>query len=505
MAPGISAVPPTTSPLESPNANILPAKDEPSRREYARRLQPLPYRLQSTHSQDIHDVVCVGFGPASLAIAIALFDLLNPEFSAIGNEYNPKVRFIERQGKFGWHAGMLLPGAKMQISFIKDLATLRNPCSPFTFLNYLRQHNRLVQFANLGTFLPSRLEFEDYMRWASAHFDDVVEYGSEVKSIRPYKESGSDKYNYLEVESLDISTGQTNVVRTHNVVIAVGGIAVKPTVFPLQHSRVLHSSEYSLRIGQALPVKEHPYKIAIVGSGQSAAEVFNDLHSRYPNCQTKLIIRDSALRPSDDSPFVNEIFNPEAVNSFFNQPQQKKHDIIKKNKATNYSVVRLELLEKIYEHLYLQSIHEPDCDRWQHQILQSREVVQVVESPSSKQLQLLLKNLDPSINVADEIMEADAVVLATGYRRDAHYSMLKDCQHINGSGSEKWRAGRDYKLNLDPSQVADNVGIWLQGCNEETHGLSDSLLSILATRSGELVQAMFGQADPDGVASALRI
>ncbi len=75
----------------------------------------------------------------------------------------------------------------MQISFIKDLATVRDPRSEFTFLNYLQKHGRLVQFANLGTFLPTRLEFEDYMRWCASSFDDVVAYGQEAVSILPEK------------------------------------------------------------------------------------------------------------------------------------------------------------------------------------------------------------------------------------------------------------------------------------------------------------------------------
>ena len=49
-------------------------------------------------------------------------------------------------------------------------------------------------------------------------------------------------------------------------------------------------------------------RVAVIGGGQSAAEVFHNLHARYPACKTNLIIRGAALKPSDDSPFVNEIF-----------------------------------------------------------------------------------------------------------------------------------------------------------------------------------------------------
>ena len=92
--------------------------------------------LQATAQNDVHDVVCVGFGPASLAIAVALHDTTKqtgkqqPQLKT-----QPKVAFLERQESFAWHAGMQIPGAKMQISFIKDMATMRNPRSEFTFLN----------------------------------------------------------------------------------------------------------------------------------------------------------------------------------------------------------------------------------------------------------------------------------------------------------------------------------------------------------------------------------
>ncbi|KAI1618084.1 L-ornithine N5-oxygenase [Exophiala viscosa] len=449
--------------------------------------------LNSAAAGEVDDLLCVGFGPASLAIAVALHDLLQ-EQGGVGSTVNtPRVRFLERQPTFRWHAGMLLPGAKMQISFIKDLATLREPRSHFTFLNYLKHHDRLVQFTNLGTFLPARVEFDDYLQWAASHFDDVVEYGQQVESIRPRRLADGGKYDCLEVVSRDLRTGSSVTFLSRNVVIAAGGRSKRPPQFPEYHDRILHSSEYNTRIEQALPEKDKAYNIAVIGGGQSAAEVFNDLHGRYPNATTRLILRDTALRPSDDSPFVNEVFDPEAVDTFYDQPKGFRGDTLKRNKATNYSVVRLELIEKIYELLYLQSIKQPDKSRWQHQILPSTEVTEVVDYKSTGGLLLTLTNLNPLDNKATEKMPVDAIILATGYRRDAHVDMLKDCQPINANHVGQWQAGRDYGVKLDPQHVEEGVGIWLQGCNEETHGLSDSLLSILSTRSGELVDSIFGK------------
>ena len=444
-------------------------------------------RLKGLANDEVHDLTCVGFGPASLAIAIALHDMQGKLA-----KNSPKIGFLEKQTRFHWHAGMLLPGAKMQISFIKDLATLRDPCSQFTFLNYLKEHSRLVQFSNLGTFLPSRLEFEDYMSWAAGHFSGTVDYGQEVKQIKPLRSSGGCQYDCFEVQSKDVRNGETTIRLTKNVVIAVGGKAARPSTFPEDHARILHSSEYSVRIGEVLPVKEKAYNIAIVGSGQSAAEIFSDLHNRYPHASTRLIIRDTALRPSDDSPFVNEVFNPEAVDTFFDQPEEIRGERIKKDKATNYSVVRLELLDRIYEKQYMQSVHQPDRAKWQHQILTSKEITEVVDLAQNKQLNLVLSSLDTAGQKGKESVTVDAVILATGYHRDSHVEMLQDCQRINESKDGSWEPQRDYSLKLDRSQVSKDMGIWLQGCNESTHGLADSLLSILATRSGELVHSIFG-------------
>jgi L-ornithine N5-oxygenase len=191
----------------------------------------------------------------------------------------------------------------MQITFIKDLATLRNPRSEFTFLNYLHQQDRLVQFTNLGTFLPLREEYQDYMGWCADWFEDVVEYGQEVHDVFPEKLSpNSTKVDSFVVRSRNVVTGEMESRRTRHVVIAVGGKPNIPQPLPQRHPRVIHSSGYSKKIPALLKDKQHPYQIAVIGNGQSAAEIFHDLRSRYPNSRTFMLIKGAALRPSDDSP-----------------------------------------------------------------------------------------------------------------------------------------------------------------------------------------------------------
>ena len=262
--------------------------------------------LRYTPEDELHDLICVGFGPASLAIGVALHDALDgtdPSLEDVAGlqSRRPKVAFLEKQTQFAWHAGMLLPGAKMQITFMKDMATMRNPRSEFTFLNYLHQKNRLVEFANLNTFLPARVEYEDYMKWCASWFDEVVSYGQEVVKVMPEK-SASGEITAFSVMSRNVQTGRTETRRTKHVVIASGGRANIPKPFPTNHPRVVHSSRFSYISKEILNDHEAPYNVAVVGNGQSAAEIFDFLHANYPNSRTRLLIKGGALRPSDDSP-----------------------------------------------------------------------------------------------------------------------------------------------------------------------------------------------------------
>lgn len=443
--------------------------------------------LQSTSDDEIHDLVCVGFGPASLAIAVALHDALDsPKDASNLQTTRPKVRFLERQSNFAWHAGMLLPGAKMQITFIKDLATLRNPRSEFTFLNYLYRKDRLVHFTNLSTFLPQRIEYEDYMRWCANHFTDVVSYSQNVESILAgptNPKTGS--VEYFTVTSFNTSTGATTTLKSRNVTIAAGGKPSLPaplaSAYP--HPRVIHSSQYATTIPTLFPPGTAPPRsVAVIGGGQSAAEIFHNIPQRFPITQpgqhpTKayLLIRGAALKPSDDSPFVNEIFDPERVNEVWGMEASRRKEALIRDKGTNYGVVRPELLEELYGELYAQRVRGVEEQR----ILSYREVVGVQTDGvkgGDGAVRLQVRDLRADEGNAQEELDVDLVVVASGYRRDAHEEMLRGVRHLmpNGGGEEgrKWEVGRDYRVKTQPGAVGDQAGIWLQGCNEGTHGVS---------------------------------
>lgn len=458
--------------------------------------------LSKVRHDELHDLICIGFGPASLAIAVALNDALGERFSQSSETDDfslPKVAFLEKQSHFAWHPGMLLPGAKMQISFLKDMATLRNPKSDFTFLNYLFQKQRLVEFSNLGTFLPQRIEFEDYLGWCADWFRDVAEYDQKVTGVTAERSGvGPEVVDSFIVTSENVKTGKITSRRARHVVVAVGGKPEISKPFPTSHPRIMHSAQYAYRIPEILKDRERPYRIAVVGSGQSAAEVFQALHSQYPNSETRLVIKGAALKPSDDSPFVNEVFNPCRVNSTFQMPCSQRAAAIALDRNTNYGVVRLELLEHIYESMYMQRITHGSEDKWPHRIMPHCTVKSVDVEPvkGRRPVTLKLENHSDASGPTEELLDVDLVVTATGYTRNFHEELLQSARHLmpgGGQGDEKWGVNRDYSVKFANGAVSPDAGIWLQGCNQETHGLADTLLSILAVRGGELVESIFSQ------------
>ncbi|MGF6232278.1 L-ornithine N5-oxygenase [Inquilinus ginsengisoli] len=428
-------------------------------------------------SQDaIHDVVGVGFGPSNLALAIALDEVLRQRGAALSHH------FVEKQPGFTWHGGMLLPDSDMQISFLKDLVSLRDPTSPLTFVNYLHQKGRLEAFINRKTFFPSRVEFNDYLGWVAARFADHCSYGEEVTAVEPEMAQGV--VTGLRVRSRTVSGGET-VRRTHNLVVATGGSPRIPAAFATLRgeSRVLHSSFYLDRIHGLGLARRPSARVAVIGGGQSAAEITLDLHGRFPQLGIDLIYRGHALKPSDNTPFVNEIFNPGFTDYVFGQGEAQRDAIIREFRNTNYAVVDADLIERIFDILYQQKVQGPArlalCGRC--------EVTEAMAGPETVELTVR----DGFAGTAAR-RGYDAVVLATGYERDGGRRLLSAL----APWIEDFTVDRDYRLRTRPEFRPQ---IHLQGQSETSHGLSDTLLSVLAVRSQEIAESLLAAKRRRGV------
>lgn len=410
------------------------------------------------------DVLGVGYGPSNLGLAVALRE----RNSAVSHRERLTSRFVERQPEFRWHPGMLLPGATMQISFLKDLATQRNTRSEYTFLEYLAQRDRLTHFINLQTFFPSRIEFHDYLVWAADKIEADVAYGTSATSV-------SWKNGHFEVEVIR-GDGLGEVLRARNVVLA-GGLTPKLPAGVDSSARVFHNHRILDHLDE-LPELEHR-RFVVVGAGQSAAEVVAHLHDRYGDAEVHAVFGKYGYSPADDSPYANRVFDPSAVDDFYSATPQLREQLIEYHRSTNYSAVDLPLIEDLYSREYGERV---SGDR--------RLFVHGASEVSTPQ------SIDNGVEVAlvhrptgrVERLKCDAVVYATGFRPLDLHSILGDvARECEFAPDGTPVVERDYRLRTGESVSG---GIYLQGGTEHSHGLTSSLLSNIAVRSGELVNSL---------------
>lgn len=416
----------------------------------------------------LFDLIGVGFGPSNLALAIVLEEM------AAKRGRRLETVFLEKQPDYHWHGNTLVAQSEMQISFLKDLVSLRDPTSRFTFLNYLHQHDRLVDFINLGTFYPCRMEYNDYLRWVASQLAHQGRYGEEVATIEPILEEG--RVELLRVRSRDARGGE-HVRTTRSLVVSAGGTPRVPPVFAAlrDERRVFHHAEYLSRLASWSLPEDRPARVAIVGGGQSAAEAFIDLNDNHPRVHADLIFRTAALKPADDSPFVNEIFSPAYTDLVFNQPEAEREQLIRDYGNTNYSVVDLDLIERIYAIFYRQKV----SGIRRHQLLSRRRIEICIGDADG--IELALRDL-----ATGEVRRHryDQVILATGYERTAHRRLLAPLADY----LDDFAVDRSYRLNADHRLKAP---IFLQGFSQSSHGLSDTLLSVLPIRAEEVANELY--------------
>lgn len=417
---------------------------------------------------DSYDVVGLGFGPANLALAIALEEHEHPLTAA----------FFERQASLGWHRDMLVPTAKMQVAFLKDLATFRNPTSRFSFVSYLHARNRLARFVNRQDFFPTRQEFHDYLEWAESALAHRVTYGSEALAVRPPARVDPD--SPVDTVRVDLRTGgpggAVSTVTARNVVISTGLVPSMPDGIE-RGERVWHSSEFLGRFGRAdLSALK---RAVVVGAGQSAAEVARFLYDELPDATVYAIMPSYGYTIADSTPFANEIFDASAIDDYHSGSERAKDAMWRYHRNTNYSVVDDEVIREMYRRTYDDEVS--GARRLEFLKLSRITGVRPVAGGTQVTVHSLARDQSADFTV-------DLVVCATGYEPMAACELLGELDAYCARDKEgRYVVERDYRLATSPEL---SCGIYLQGGTEHSHGLSSSLLSNMAVRGGDIADSI---------------
>ncbi|KAF2706196.1 hypothetical protein K504DRAFT_459511 [Pleomassaria siparia CBS 279.74] len=245
-----------------------------------------------------YDLICIGFGPAQIATAIANNESRKPA----------KVLFLEEKASFSWHPSSHIPRARMENPFIYDLATTRNPRSKFSYSCYLFSQNRLITFANSDRLNPLREEFEHYLKWCADQFTDEVRYSSEVVGVVPEKSENLVRRWSVAVRD---ESGKTYVLQTKNIVAPSPSLDNKPKSAPLTTvdflagQRIIPMDDYTIRRTELRQPRDTRLNIALVGSGEQTIEVLEDLLSCYRLGNVTVVTENESLAPlrilSDDA------------------------------------------------------------------------------------------------------------------------------------------------------------------------------------------------------------
>lgn len=418
------------------------------------------------------ELLAIGAGPSNLGLAVALEELA-PELAE-----NSLV--IDRNPTIAWQQGMLMPWATSQVSFLKDLVTQRDPTSRFSFLNHLYETGRLDDFVNMSTFTPYRVEFTEYLRWVAASLDKVrIELGREVVAIRPRQDETGAVTNWVTT----LADGSTITSRY----LVYGGSReanIPPILADLPPNRVVHSTEYRQRVAELSG--ELPYRVAVVGSSQSAAEIFRALRDDLPDSDVAWLMRSIGLSSDQSSKFTNELYYPTFVDEFYDAQPKAREQILQEMHRTNYSVVTPPMLEHLYSDLYLDRFNQRN----------ERRLVTMVDITGARETgdELVLELTDRRTGEVTEL-HRDVVFLGTGF----DVRMPRLVRELAGSLElDSIDVTRQYRLELG---TAGPAACYLQGVNEQTHGISDTLLSVLAQRAEEICRDILAHREQIPVAA----
>lgn len=408
----------------------------------------------------VYDLIGIGIGPFNLGLAALAQPI--PSFKTV---------FLERKQQFSWHEGLMIDGATLQVPFYADMVTLADPCSPYSFLNFLKAKNRMFRFACNENYYIERREYQQYCRWVASKLDSLC-FDRHVKGI---EYNAQENWYRVMTES---SAGESSVYYGKHLVIGIGTVpSVPECAADLYHTgRIIHSAQYLQYKTELLNKKQ----ISIVGSGQSAAEIFYDLLKGKPAHQYHLdwFTRSSGFYQMETSKLVCELTSPDYIDYFYQLPQKAKADVLKEQDHL-YKGINRELIEAIYRELYAQSI---ETDLNSVRLMTSMQLTGI-EQTDQETFQLSWFHTQQQRSFHSE---TEALILATGYQNQVPQFMegIKDNIHWTGDGH--YQVHRNYSIDVNECEI------FVQNAELLSHGFSAPDLGLGPCRNSMIINNVLG-------------
>ncbi|MFD7768876.1 lysine N(6)-hydroxylase/L-ornithine N(5)-oxygenase family protein [Streptomyces sp. NPDC059787] len=402
-----------------------------------------------------YDFVGIGLGPFNLGLAC----LTEPIDELDGV-------FLESKPDFAWHAGMFLDGAHLQTPFMSDLVTLADPTSPYSFLNYLKEKGRLYSFYIRENFYPLRVEYDDYCRWAAGKLSSI-RFGTTVTEV-----------TYDEDDGLySVATAAGGTYRARHLVLGTGTVPFVPEPCRGLDGGLFHNAQYMHRKAELLDKKS----VTVVGSGQSAAEIYYELLSEIDvhGYQLNWVTRSPRFFPLEYTKLTLEMTSPDYIDYFRALPEETRYRLEKQQKGL-FKGINSELIDAIFDLLYQKNVESGD-----------RPVATRLLTNSSL---TTARHEDGGYTLGfhqdeqgkDFEIRTEGLVLATGYHYEppAFLDPVRDRIRFDGHG--RFDVSRDYAIDVT------GRGIFLQNAGVHTHSITSPDLGMGPYRNATIIRELLG-------------
>jgi lysine N6-hydroxylase len=397
-----------------------------------------------------HDFVGIGLGPFNLGLAC----LTEPIDELDGV-------FLESKPDFEWHAGMFLDGAHLQTPFMSDLVTLADPTSPYSFLNYLKEKGRLYSFYIRENFYPLRVEYDDYCRWAAGKLSSI-RFGTTVAEVT------------YEDELYVVRTTAGDTYRARRLVLGTGTPPYIPEACQGLGGDFLHNSRY-LESKAELQKKD---SITLVGSGQSAAEIYYDLLSEIDVHGYRLnwVTRSPRFFPLEYTKLTLEMTSPEYADYFRELPEDTRYRLTAEQKGL-FKGIDGDLINEIFDLLYQKNLGGPVPTR----LLTNSSLTGATYENGTYTLGFRQEEQGKDFELTSE-----GLVLATGYRY-AEPEFLKPVRdRLVHDSRGNFDVARNYAIDVT------GRGIFLQNAGVHTHSVTSPDLGMGPYRNAYIIRELLG-------------
>lgn len=417
------------------------------------------------------DVIGIGLGPFNLSLAALL-----------ANKTDLKATFFEKKAQFNWHQGMILPNTTLQVPFLADLVTLVDPTSPYSYLNYLHVHHRLLKFYFVEDFKVQRKEYNHYCQWVTTQLDSL-QFDSSVVDVSPYEDNGDAGF------AVSVKQGDKVVIyHAKHIVIGTGTHPSLPkclqNVADQSPHRCMHSADFSQRFDlQRISNPHKQTKVLVIGSGQSAAEVYRELFDRQldggnPRFQLDWITRSSGFFPMEYSPLGLEHFSPAYTDYFYELDSQTKNTLLNSQDLL-YKGMGFCTIQDIYHRLYERSIANQDT----HSMLVAN--CAVLDAQLTDSLYMTLEQVQQKDVFT---VNYDCVIASTGYQHRFPSCFDTILSQVDYDQFGQPIVSRDYRLAYTGKGT-----IFVQNQELHTHGVGTPDLGLGAYRAASIVNQLAGE------------